>query len=471
MIMLTTIFQDIPAVRRMNLIIVASVLASIMILNCACRQKESQSDLFISDSTANISHQKCLTDTSQSYSLAVPPDFDPLNKYPLIIAFDPQGNGNLAVRSLIGAVTNFGYMVAGSNVIRNGYGNIENAVNTLINDILSRYPVDADRIYTAGFSGGGRIALILSQMNTNIKAVISIGAGFTFDQSRPLRNKVPMLFLVGDEDFNYFEINNSKETLKLSGVQYYIFEFKGKHEWPERQITDEALLWFKFDDCRRHKTGKNDPVIKKYREAIYKNAARFITDHDMMRAGEEYEKGIAFLSGLANTRAMVRKMKFCKESPDYKEKSDKKKSALNLESRLQQGYISALNLRDTLWWRNEIRKLNQQIAEEDDPYRLSAFKRVRNFLSMAAYSFCNASLKDNDLSKAKKLIDIYQIVDPGNPDGYYFSALYYSRSGQSGIAGEFFRKAVDSGFKDFQKALNELPKGVYYFPPKSITQL
>jgi len=455
----------------MNFNIVVSVIASIMILNCACRQEEIRSDLYILDSTVSISHQKCIADTSQSYYLALPPDFDPLKKYPLIIAFDPQGNGNLAVRSLVGAVTNFEYMVAGSNVIRNGYENIENALTTLTNDILNRYPVDINRIYAAGFSGGGRFAQILSQMNTNIKAVISIGAGFTFDQSRPLRNKVPMLFLVGDEDFNYLEINNSKETLKLLGVQYFIFEFKGKHEWPERQIADEALLWFEFDDCRRNKTRKNDPVIKKYREVIHENAARFITDHDMMHATMEYEKGIAFLSGLANTSGMVKKMKFCKESPDYKDKFDKMNSALSLESRLQQGYISALNLRDTLWWRNEVKKLNQQITEEDDPYLLSAFKRVKSFLSIAAYSFCNVSLKDNDLSRARKLIDIYHIVDPGNPDGYYFSALYYSRSGQSKIASEFFRKAVDSGFKDFQKAMQELPKEVYHFLPRSITQL
>jgi predicted esterase len=455
----------------MNFMIIVSAIALTIILNCACRQKEIKSDLHIPDSTTNISHQKCLTDTSQSYYLALPPDFNPLKKYPLIIAFDPQGNGNLAVRSLVGAATNFGYMVTGSNVIRNGYENIENAFTTLTNDILNRYPVDIDRIYAAGFSGGGRFAQILSQMNTNIKSVISIGAGFSFNQSRPLRNKVPMLFLVGDEDFNYLEINNSKETLKLLGVQYFIFEFQGKHAWPERQITDEALLWFEFDDCRRNKTRKNDPVIKSYQEEIYENATRFMTDHDMMGACKEYEKGIAFLSGLTNTRTMIKKMKFCQESPDYKDKFDKMKSALSLESRLQQGYISALNIRDTLWWRNEIRKLNQQITEEDDPYLLSAFKRVKSFLSMAAYSFCNVSLKDNDLSRARKLIDIYQIVDPGNPDGYYFSALYYSMSGQSRMASELFRKAVDSGFKDFQKALNELPEEIYHSLPKSITQL
>jgi predicted esterase len=445
----------------MNLSLVFTAAAVFTILNCSCQQRETRIETDISDSTCNVVLQQCLTDTTQSYWLALPADIDPHESCPLIIAFDPHGNGYLAVHSLMGAVTDFGYMVAGSNVIRNGYDNIENAFTILTNDILSRFPVDFNRIYSAGFSGGGRFAQIFSQVNTDIKAVISTGAGFSLDPSRSIRNKVPMLFLVGDEDFNWLEIEKSKENLNVSGIHYYIFGFRGKHEWPERQIMDEALLWFEFDNCRRNKSRQNDPVIQNYREIIHQNASMYIAEQDMMRASKEYEKGIAMLSGLTNTGPLVKKLDFCKESQDYKDKLAKMNHALNLESRLQQGYISALNQKDTLWWRNEIIKLNQRIAEKDDPYLLSAYQRVKNFISMAAYSFCNVSLRDNDLARVRRLIYIYQIADPGNPDGYYFNALYYSRSGQFQKANEFYRKAVDSGFNDFEKAESELPGEVY----------
>ena len=80
---------------------------------------------------------------------------------------------------------------------------------------------------------------------------------------------------------------------------------------------------------------------------------------------------------------------------------------------------------------------------------------------MAAYSLSNLSLKENDLPRANKIIDTYQIVDPGNPDGYYFRALYSSRTGQSEMAVRLFKKAVDSGFRDFNKAKQELPAEIY----------
>jgi hypothetical protein len=257
------------------------------------------------------------------------------------------------------------------------------------------------------------------------------------------------------------EIINSYKNLELLGFKTYIFEFHGKHEWPERQIMDEALLWFEFDDCRRNKTRKNDPLIRDYLEIINEKAGRLMADQDNMQACEEYEKGIAFLAELVNTKSMAKKIKLCRESPGYKDNLDKKQYALNLETRLQKGYISALNQKDTLWWRNEIKRLDQELNDENDPYLLSAYNRVNSFISMAAYSYCNSSLRENDLDRAARLIAIYRTVDPLNPDGYYFSALYYSRSGQQRRAKEYFRKAIAFGFTDFQKALNELPGDIY----------
>jgi hypothetical protein len=438
------------------------VLAAILMLNCQCKSREQKSETGLTDSIAvNISRVECKEDTSHSYYIAIPDDFDTTENYPLVIAFDPQGDGNLAVRSMIGGAKHLGYIIAGSNVIRNGYENAEYAINILTGDILNRYPVNKDRMYAAGFSGGGRYAQILSQININIKAIISMGAGFTLNPSQPLRNNVPMLFIVGDEDFNYLEIMNSKEPLKLLGLRYYILEFHGKHEWPDHEIMDEALLWFEFDNCRRDKSRRNDPVIKTYKRKINENADRFILDQKVFSACKEYEKGIAFLTGLTNTRSLVNDMNHCKELPDYRNASEKMNKSLILESRLQQGYVSALNLKDTLWWGHEIRKLNQEIDQTEDLFRLPAYRRVKSFISMAAYSLSNQSIKADDLPRAEKITEIYQVIDPGNPDAYYFRALYYSKTDQFKMAGQLFKKAVDRGFRDFQKARQELPEEIY----------
>ncbi len=433
----------------------------VLSLNFSCHQKESKTEIHSPDSLVDISYRKCSADTLQSYWIAVPGNSDSAERKPLIIAFDPNGDGKLAVHSLTGAVTNLGYMVAGSNVIRNGYENMENAFATLTADILKYYNVDRERMYAAGFSGGGRFAQIFSQMYPDIKAVISIGAGSVFSQSAQPVNKLPVLFLAGNEDFNYMEIENSIEILKSMEFHCYFLEFEGKHEWPRGPVMDEALLWFEFDDCRRSKNRKNDPLIRDYLDNIREKAGKLETDGDILQSIQEYEKGTAFLSGLVNIKSLSKEIEFLKKSKAYSDQLDKKQYARNLEIRLQQGYLQALNQKDTAWWHKEIRNLDRKLQDERDPYINSALFRIKNFISMASYSFCNESFRSDNLERAARLIDIYRIVDPDNPDVYYFSTLYYSESGQPRIAKEYFRQAVSKGFTDFKKASEELPPDIY----------
>ena len=437
------------------------IIILISLLSFSCGQKENKTIAHITDSQVNISYQKCMSDTSQSYWIAVPPLRDSLRALPLIIAFDPHGDGKLAVSSLTGASADFGYMVAGSNIIRNGYERMEEAFSVMRNDILNRYNVDKERIYAAGFSGGGRFAQIFSQMYPDVKAVISIGAGSVFNPSAKPLNKLPVLFLAGNEDFNYMEINSSAKNLESMGFRYYIYEFKGRHEWPDRQIMDEAVLWFEFDDCRRNKNRKDDPLIKNWLAIVKDRADSLIADQEIIQACQEYEKGIAFLSGLVNIKSISKEIESLKGTRAYNDQLSKKQYAQNLEIRLQQGYIRAFNQKDTAWWGKEIRNLNREINQGKDTYLLSAYKRIKSFLSMASYSFCNESVKANDLMRAARLIEIYRTIDPANPDVNYFSALYYSRSGQPEKAKEYFRRAIAAGFKDFKKASDELTGEIY----------
>ena len=162
----------------------------------------------------------------------------------------------------------FGFIVAGSNVIRNGYERTEYALQVLTGDVTSRYPVDKERMYAAGFSGGGRVAQEFSQRNPDIKAIASMGAGYSVEQAGMLRNKASMLFIAGNEDFNYHEIRNSYQILSAAGIHYYILEYPGKHAWPGPEIIRDALQWFEFDDYRRNpahtaKTGREESTWQK----------------------------------------------------------------------------------------------------------------------------------------------------------------------------------------------------------------
>jgi predicted esterase len=434
------------------------ILCVLSLLACRCKPAGNAGAPEIRDTNVVIQTIQCLHDTEQSYCLALPSGYDATRRYPVIFVFDPHGDGHLAVHTFREGASEFGFIVAGSNVIRNGYERTEYALQALTGDVTSRYPIDKGRMYAAGFSGGGRVAQGFSQHNSDIKAIASMGAGYSVEQAGMLRNKVSMLFIAGNEDFNYHEIRNSYRILTPADIPCFVLEYPGKHAWPGSAIIQDILRWFEFDDYRRNPGHIRKQVVKEFLAEIRRQVAKQEEQHDLFGAAFTCAKGISFLSGIDKTNALKRKLADLQKTEEYKQSEKQANDALALEIRLQQGYLLSLRERDTTWWRNEIRGLDEKISRGDAGTLLPVYNRIRSYISIAAYGCCNSSLKQNDLRMAEKYISIYRVVDPGNPDVYYFNALFLSRSGRENAAADSFRKAVSLGFTDFKKASQELPE-------------
>ena len=122
----------------------------------------------------------CKADQSQSYALFLPSNYTPARKWPIIYCFDPGARGSLPVERFKEAAEQYGYIVAGSNNSRNGPGvPIKQIINGLLEDTHERLEIDDSRVYTAGFSGGARLACAVGYMfNGKIAGVIASGGGF-----------------------------------------------------------------------------------------------------------------------------------------------------------------------------------------------------------------------------------------------------------------------------------------------------
>src|SRR5215510_1879698 len=110
-----------------------------------------------------IPEVKCAADALQSYALYLPTKYDPAQAWPVIFAFDPGARGQVPVERYQAAAEKYGYIVAGSNNSRNGSmeGSMA-AVRAISADISARFTVDRRRVYTAGMSGGARVAMAVA---------------------------------------------------------------------------------------------------------------------------------------------------------------------------------------------------------------------------------------------------------------------------------------------------------------------
>lgn len=184
-----------------------------------------------------------MSDAAQSYALYLPSSYAPQKRWPVIFAFDPGARGKVPVELFRAAAEARGYIVAGSNNSRNGPIKPEmQAFAAMLEDVQRRFSIDTQRMYTAGFSGGARVAGMASIVCPGcIRAVIACGAGLPLGLTAEQQAQLPPFFwAVGKEDFNYFEVLDAARSLR---DPRRLVVFEGQHQWLPAETAGLAIEW------------------------------------------------------------------------------------------------------------------------------------------------------------------------------------------------------------------------------------
>lgn len=186
---------------------------------------------------------KCAADPSQSYALYLPSNYSTARSWPVIFAFSPMAKGRVPVERFQQAAEKYGYIVAGSNNSRNGdWQASQAAIRSMPTDVTTRFSVDLKRAYTAGFSGGARVAMHVALSSGKIAGVIACSAGFPDAQPRKSA-PFPIFGTAGTEDFNYLEMRRLDRTLT---TPHRVPIFDGSHDWLPAALAGEAIEWFEI---------------------------------------------------------------------------------------------------------------------------------------------------------------------------------------------------------------------------------
>ncbi len=190
-------------------------------------------------------------DPAQRYALYLPSHYSPERAWPVILAFDPGGRGRRAVEQYQVAAEKFGYIIAGSNVSRNGSWSVSlGAAQAMGADVTARFAIDPKRIYTAGMSGGARVALgVALGAPTLIAGVVASSAGYP--DSKP-RKTLPFAVFgtAGTDDFNWLEMRLLDHALTSP---HRLAVFDGGHVWLPSEVAVTAVEWL---DVQAMKAGR-----------------------------------------------------------------------------------------------------------------------------------------------------------------------------------------------------------------------
>jgi len=424
------------------------------ISSCGKKHRRDQQDSAFAKGKV-IPSVECKKDVSQSYALYLPSYYSEDKKWPVVYAFDSHGKGLLPVELFKDAAEKYGYIIVGSNNSKNGtpWATTSELYDTLYSDTHKRLSIDNARIYTAGFSGGSRVASGLEITKGGINGVIGCGAGLG-SQEKP-KERFKYFGIAGNVDMNLNEMIVLDSSLAKSGYTHYLESFDGKHEWPPRATVGDAFLWLELKAMNDKLKTVNDTLVKN-------TLTRWSKDYKALSdKGENYKafllcgKIINFFDGLTDVAAVKTDLAKLAENADVIKMKQHLKAIAAKETELQSYFMNALQSQTTAWWTTQVSLINNKINATADNEEKYMYKRVLNYLSLATYMNISRMLQAGQFDQALNYNTIYALVDPENPEHAYISATLSMKKSKPAEAIVFLETAAKLGFAEPDRLEND----------------
>ena len=395
----------------------------------------------------------------QSYALYLPSTFTLARKWPIIYVFDPLARGKVAVETIREAAEKFGYIVAASNNSRNGpMGNSAQAADAMWADTQRKLPIDENRRYVSGMSGGARVATAIALTCNCVAGVIANAAGFQPQAVLPRGMKFAYFAAVGDADFNYPEFFTLRKRLADAGARYRISTFQGLHDWAPPPLWQEALNWMDLQAMASGTMPRDAARIQRSLQEEMKAADDLQTKGDFLSAFRRYQSIVRDFEALAETAPARARLS---ELGNDKRLKDQEREEQDDVSRQQQltgdasAKIQAIDAEgieavDLVRLKGVLLDLKQQIAASANPedHKTLVLRRASAQLFAECFEAGQASQERKNYSAALIYFDLAAIGSRHPEWMHYQRALIYAAMSNGKAVVAELKLAIAAGLRD-----------------------
>src|SRR6476646_9144136 len=400
---------------------------------------------------------------SNSYALYLPSAYSPAKRWPLLLVFDPFARGEVSVKLFHEAAEKYGFIVVGSNNSRN-FADPSAAIRALWADVKEHYAVDPRRIYTAGLSGGARVASTVALACRNcIVGVIANSAGLPNGATPPGPDVSDWFLSAGTTDFNYPEQLHLKETFDARKVVSRFVVFEGPHNWMPKEFADRALAWFQLRAMVKGIAPPDKEFIAQQFDSRMAEAQGEQKSGDVLAAERAYREIAQDFSSFRDVKPQMELAKFLAESGEFRKARKNEKAALELQDEVTKkigNLVAGINLgtdQRTDFFSQLQSAVNDAYRDKKESSRPTQRQAIERGLSSAfayaAETGQHAMLK-KDFISAKSMFQAGEIIQPESAWASYLVATSQGELGQKKPAIQELKKAMEKGMTS-AKALED----------------
>ena len=406
-----------------------------------------------------ISENIIVNDTvNETYSLYLPTKFEVDKVWPVAFVMDLKGKGKAAMSMLVNAAEQEGYVLASSDNMSDSLSISENVLiaNRMFNSVFSTIPTEKNRAYTVGFGSGAMFASILPTFIGKLDGVVSIGAAI--GNVEILNPKKPFQFvgLVNRSDYNFTEMNNSKDLLNKLKFPNELIVFDGERLLPESDLIVNAFRMLTLTSMAKGHIVKNDSLVTSSYNRFLTLANNHLSDQKPLLARYQLLDMEKIFNPFMELDSLKATQKTLKRSTVYRQANRSQNSYFLKESFTKEDYsyyleedVISYNYANLGWWNFQMQELDK-LDKSANLYERQMSSRLRGYI--------NALVSDNiDFVSAQENVDfealnlLYMmktITSPKEFDAYLKVISISSRMEDYGTALFYLEELLKNGYTD-----------------------
>ncbi len=343
----------------------------------------------------------------ESYALYIPKSFDTSKLWPVVFVFDMKGRGRQSLNMFREAAEKQGYILASSNNVQDSLSITENILITgrLFSNVVDLFPINGNRIYTAGYASGGRFASMVPTFIKKVEGVISIGSPVVNMELLTSRNPFHFIGLVGTGDFSYPEMLYIEKELNKKRFPNQLLVYEAGAEWPPTSYLEKALEIATLASMAKKHTATDSTLINVSYSKNLNEVNRLMTNQRALLAHHLIEEMIDIYQPHLSTDSLRSNIKTIKRSKLYRSQNRSHNNALFKESFVKDDYdyyleedIRTYNYNNLGWWTYQMEEI-AKYEKNVNVFTQQMGQRLRGYL--------NALVEDNiDLISSQEPVDL-----------------------------------------------------------------
>ncbi|MBU2996895.1 alpha/beta hydrolase [Cellulophaga baltica] len=399
-----------------------------------------------------------INDTIQeSYALFLPSNFDTTKKWPIVFAFDVNGQGSMSLKKLRQGAEKNGYILAATNNVFDSISLTKNILVTsrMMNNVFSILPIHQKRIYVAGFDYGARYASILPIVIKNLNGVISFEEPIS--NSDVLNPNKPFHYIgvSSIENFNLQEMQLTEKSLnKLRfSNQLYVYDKQSLNVF---NIIDKAFESFTLSAMAKGVIAKDSIFINEtYNTNLSQinklvEKKKLLAAFDLMMIVEEIYRPLKEVEDLKS------KYKTLKKEKTYKALKRTETNTYFKEVLLREDFDYAIyedvltyNFNNLGWWKYQSEEIEKFIADNDAQVS-NMGKRLSGFVDYLVDSNLKTLNGEENLDEEGLLFlwMLNTIIHPNDFQAYKNIISYSAKHEDYDTALFYLEELLKAGYKN-----------------------